>query len=293
MPCRGARPHPAPGGLWLDHTLGPAHAREGRAARHPAGRAREGHRRARGLHGRACRSRRGCRARCAMAADRPWWCWCSLHPIMGAVAAVCAPAPRAVVTLSAGPPRCGAWREQVDQARKGTATWWLAATLAGRARLPAGAADEWEQLDRAHIAAAYALGKRQRSCRTLARLVRLGGADRIDLGRRLAGHPPRAVAGRALRLRAPRRLADGVAWKRLVSSLPRRGPAMAAYRQLRALPRRCAQRSGCARAAALRPLRAAPQRQGTAWRLGSPAILLFIAAGAGRKLTPGSATSRG
>ncbi len=113
------------------------------------------------------------------ALDAPWLALAVvvlglLHPLMGAVAAACAALLLAVSLTRARP--LGRLAQKVAVARKGTATWWLAATLSPS--LPAGAAGEWEQLDRAHVAGGYALGKRHALLQDASGLLRAGCADR-------------------------------------------------------------------------------------------------------------------
>ena len=114
---------------------------------------------------------------------------------------------------------------------------------------------------------------------------------RIDRGRSLAGHPPRAVAGGALCLRAPRCLAAGVRWKASSDRSPS-WPGDDGLSAAARAPRRCAQRSGCARA---RPCAHCPRRASTSgdpWRSGSPPSC-FSSWRDWARPTRGSATSRG
>ena len=272
-------------GLWLDHTLGPAHARERRAARHPAGRDQEGRRRARPPLGCACRPGRRCRARCAMAADLSWRRSCSCIRSWGRWPLVCA------LLLVAGdiasrlaPLR--AWRSRRRRPGESTATGGWRRPWRRQARLPAGAADQWERLDRAHVAAAYALGKRRALLQDLARLVRAGAQIALDLGRRLAGHRHElslaalfaCVLLAALLLES----AGSASSDRCRVVAPGDGGLSAAARAAR----RCAQRSGCARAPALRSPPAPRLNVRGPLAVGLAAILLFIVAGLGRDLRP-------
>ena len=79
--------------------------------------------------------------------------------------------------------------QQKAEAGESAAIWWLAETVGpADARLPAGAADQWERLNRAHIAAAYALGRRGATPAGPGAPGAVRRADRIDRGRRLAGY---------------------------------------------------------------------------------------------------------
>ena len=202
----GARSYPAAGGPLAGSHARAAHARGRRAARHPCRRGRERHRRAGRLSGALAE-----RA-LVPALDAPWLALsvvalALLHPMMGAVAAACA-ALCSSVSLDAGPPARASGAE-VAEARKGTATWWLAATLSPS--LPAGAADEWAQLDRAHITGAYALGKRTPCCRTPQACC--GRARRSPWSRSARGSSlaHELTLSGAVRLRADQRAAAGAA----------------------------------------------------------------------------------
>src|SRR6185503_1072796 len=70
-----------------------------------------------------------------------------LHPIMGAVAAVCALL-LALATFKQAS-RVARLAQQKTRAGESTAIWWLAETVGpADARLPAAAADQWERLNR-------------------------------------------------------------------------------------------------------------------------------------------------
>jgi ABC-type protease/lipase transport system fused ATPase/permease subunit len=167
--CIGRRAsHPARAGLWLDHTLGRRMLEEGVRL---------------GASGRAEKDAdalavfSGALAERAVvpALEAPWLvlfvvALALMHPTMGAVAALCAALLVGVSLVQARP--FGRLTQQVAEARKGTATWWLAATLSPS--LPSGAADEWAQLDRAHITSAYALGQRSALLQDASGLLRAG-----------------------------------------------------------------------------------------------------------------------
>ena len=96
-----------------------------------------------------------------------------LHPIMAAVAAVFASFLVLATLRQTAPVR--RLSQHRANARENTATWWLAETLGpADARLEAGVAERWERLNRAHIAAAYALGRHTGNLTGLAHLIRAG-----------------------------------------------------------------------------------------------------------------------
>ena len=85
--------------------------------------------------------------------------------------------------------------------------WWLATPPAPPRPLPAGAAGQWERLNRARIAAAYALGRRGAILQDVAGLLRAAAqVALIAVGAWLVIDPG-ADAGGALRLRAHQRRA--------------------------------------------------------------------------------------
>ncbi len=207
-----------------------------------------------------------------------------LHPLMGAVAGLFA----LILVLAAltRARRLGRLGENARQTADATATWWLAATLTGP---PTGAAEEWERLNRAHIAGAYALGKRSGALQDLARLVRAAAQVAI------------IAAGAWLvivhELSLPALIACVLLnaallgpLERLIVRLPALRGAMSAYRRLAALPAEAAT-AGDAPATAQSPRR--PTRSAPAPRLnvrgplavGYAAVLLFIAAGMGAAYT--------
>ena len=125
-------------GLWLDHTLGQRLLEDGeRSGSPPAEIEKDADALAAFATALAERS-------LVPALDAPWLALSVvvlglLHPMMGAVAAACAALVILVSMAQARP--LGRIARQVAEARKGTATWWLAATLAPS--LPSGAAAEW------------------------------------------------------------------------------------------------------------------------------------------------------
>ena len=170
-------------GLWLDHTLGRRMLEDGERLGTPAAELEKD------MDALAAFTGALAERTLVPALDAPWLALAVvalglLHPLMGAVAAACAALLLAVSLVQARP--LGRLAQQVAEARKGTATWWLAATLSPS--LPAGAADEWEQLDRAHVSGGYALGKRLALVQDASGLLRTGCADRPGRGRRLARH---------------------------------------------------------------------------------------------------------
>ena len=147
------------------------------------------------------------------------------------------------------------------------------------ARLPAGAADQWEKLNRAHVAAAYALGKRSGLLQDLARLVRAGAqVALIAVGAWLIINHELSLAALLACVLLNILLLELL--ESLVRSLPVVGPAMAAYRQLRALP---ADARGDQAAREPGPALGAEPRLNVRGPLavGLAAILLFVVAGLG------------
>ena len=202
-----------------------------------------------------------------------------LHPMMGAVAASCAVLIFFMSLVQARP--LGRLAQQVARARKGNATWWLAATLSPS--LPIGAAREWEQLDRAHIAGAYRLGRRRAWLQDASALLRAGAQVALVaagawlvIGRELT---PAALLACILINAFLLALLE-----RLVGSLPLLHAALSAHRRLATLPDRASNQidrpqSQAAAAPADRTLPRLNVRGPLA--LGYVAILLFLAAGVG------------
>ena len=157
-----------------------------------------------------------------------------LHPIMAAVAAVFAALLLLATLRQAVPVRRLA--EQKAKAGENTATWWLAETLGpADARLEAGVADRWERLNRAHIAAAYALGSRTGNLTGLARLIRAGGqVALIGVGAWLVIDHELSLAALLACVLLNSLLLEPLMG--LAKSLPSVASAMSAYRQLGALP---------------------------------------------------------
>ncbi len=262
-------------GLWLDHTLGQCLLEDGeRSGSPPAEIEKDADALAAFATALAERS-------LVPALDAPWLALSVvvlglLHPMMGAVAAACAALVILVSMAQARP--LGRIARQVAEARKGTATWWLAATLAPS--LPSGAAAEWSQLDRAHVAGAYALGKRSALLQDASALLRAAAqVVFVALGAWLViGHEltlPVLVACVLINacLLAP--------LERLVRSLPAIQAAVAAHRRLAALPDREQSRHDASPpvAVAVPSGRAAPRlniRGPLAFGLG--AVLVFVSA---------------
>jgi hypothetical protein len=157
-----------------------------------------------------------------------------LHPIIGAVAAVFASLLLLAMLKQAAPIRRLA--EQKAKAGENTATWWLAETLGpADARLAAGVADGWERLNRAHIAAAYALGSRIENLSGLARLIRAGAqVALIGVGAWLVIDHQLSLAALLACVLLNILLLEPLTG--LAKSLPTVASAMSAYRQLGALP---------------------------------------------------------
>ena len=157
-------------GLWLDHTLGRRMLEEGERRGTPAAEIEKD------VDALAVFSGALAERAVVPALDAPWLvlfvvALALLHPMMGVVAALGALLHVVVSLVQARP--LGRLAQQVAEAKKGTATWWLAATLSPA--LLAGAAKEWAQLDRAHITNAYAFGKRSALLQDGSGLLRAGG----------------------------------------------------------------------------------------------------------------------
>ena len=213
-------------GLWLDHTLGRRLLEEGERRGAPPAEVEK--------DADALAVFSGALAERAVvpALDAPWLVLFVgalglLHPTMGAVAALCAALLVGVSLVQARP--FGHLAQQVAQARKGTATWWLAATLSPS--LPSGAADEWAQLDRAHITSAYALGQRSALLQDASGLLRAGAqVGLVAVGAWLViGHELTLAALFACVLVNALLLAS---LERLIGALPLLHGAMTAHRRL-------------------------------------------------------------
>ena len=269
-------------GLWLDHTLGRRMLEEGeRLSVPPAELEKDVD--ALSVFAGALAERT-----LVPALDAPWLglpvaALALLHPMMGAVAASCA-AILVVVSLAQARP-LGRLARQVAQARKGTATWWLAATLSPS--LPAGAAGEWEQLDRAHITNAYALGKRSGLLQDASSLLRAGAqVALVAVGAWLViAHELTPATLFACVLINASLLA---LLERLIGSLPTIHAALSAHRRLADLPHRVASKRDVSQpsATAASAHRTAPRLNVRGpLALGLVAILLFIAAASGAAFT--------
>lgn len=269
-------------GLWLDHTLG-AHMLENGARLGTPPAALKKHADALALVSGALADRA-----VVAAFDVAWLpiflaALVLLNPVMAAVAA--ASAVLLVLATLVEAPRVARLARQKAQAGQGAATWWLAATPAtADAGLPPGAAEQWERLNRPHIAATYALGRRSAILHDLARLVRAGAqVALIAVGAWLViGHALTPAALIACVLLSAALLEP---LERLVAALPVVRGAMSAYRQLGALPADAETGLGVwepdvVPAAAARRL---DVRGPLA--LGLTAMLLFVAAGLGAAYT--------
>ena len=248
-------------GLWLEHTLGQHMLANGSRLGTPPAEIKK--------NADALALLSGALAdRAVIAAlDAPWLpivlaALVLLHPIMGAVAAVCALL--LVLATFKQASRVGRLAQQKAQAGENTAIWWLAETLGpADARLPAGAADQWERLNRAHVAAAYALGKRSGLLQDLARLVRAGGqVALIAVGAWLVINHELSLAALLACVLLNALLLEPL--ESLVRSLPVVGGGNGGLSAAGRAACRCAQRSGCPRAWPCSGGRTAPQRQGAA-----------------------------
>jgi hypothetical protein len=262
-------------GLWLEHTLGQHMLANGARLGTPPAQIKK--------NADALALLSGALADRAVisALDAPWLpivlaALVLLHPIMGAVAAACALL--LVLATFKQASRVARLAQQKTRAGESTAIWWLAETVGpADARLPAGAADQWERLNRVHVAAAYTLGRRHGLLQDLARLARSGGQIAlISVGAWLVIRHELSLAALFACVLLAALLMESL--EGLVRSLPVLGPAMAAYRQLRALPAearndRAARAPGPASAAAPRLNVRGPLA------LGLASILLFVVAG--------------
>ena len=221
------------GGLWLDHTLGHHMLANGaRLGTAPAQLKKNAD---------ALALLSGALADRAIVAalEAPWVsavlvAMALLHPVMAAVAAVFASLLLLATLRQAAPTRRLA--EQKAQAGENSATWWLAETLGpADARLEAGVADRWERLNRAHIAAAYALGRRTGNLSGLVRLIRAGAqVALIGVGAWLVIDHQLSLAALLACVLLNILLLQPLTG--LAKSLPSVASAMSAYRQLGALP---------------------------------------------------------
>ena len=100
----------------------------------------------------------------------------ALHPLIGLVAVVCA----ILLGMAAIVQSMTTQRLQIEsaQANERADHWWgiIAdnAQLAGALGLSKGASQQWEQLNRAHVAGAYSQGKRTSFVKAVARSIRIG-----------------------------------------------------------------------------------------------------------------------
>ena len=263
-------------GLWLDHTLGQHMLADGARLGTPPAELKK--------RGEALALLSGALAdRAIVAALEAPWALAALagimllHPIMGAVAGLFASLLALVMLKQAAQVRRLA--QHKTQAGESTATWWLAETLAPAAPLPAAAAGQWERLNRAHIAAAYALGKRCGNLEDLARVVRAGAQIAlVAVGAWLVINHELSLAALLACVLLNTLLLEPLAG--LVRSLPVAAPAISAYRQLCALPADAHEGRAAREASpALAPTSRLNVRGPLA--LGLAAILLLVVAGLG------------
>ena len=266
-------------GLWLDHTLGRRMLEEGERRGTPPVELEKD------VDALAVFSGALAERAVVPALDAPWLVLFVgalglLHPTMGAVAALCAALLVGVSLVQARP--FGHLAQQVAQARKGTATWWLAATLSPS--LPSGAADEWAQLDRAHITSAYALGQRSALLQDASGLLRAGAqVGLVAVGAWLViGHELTLAALFACVLVNALLLAS---LERLIGALPLLHGAMTAHRRLADLSDRTASNPQPSASAAPAHRKVPRLNVRGPLTLGLIAILLFIAAGLGAAFT--------
>jgi biotin carboxyl carrier protein len=264
-------------GLWLDHTLGRRLLEDGEKRGTPPAELETD------MDALATFSAALAERTLVPALDAPWLMLSVvalglLHPVMGVMAASCG-ALLLVVSLAQVRP-LGRMARQVAEARQATATWWLAATLSPS--LPAGAAGEWEQLDRAHIAGAYALGKRSALLQDASGLLRAGAqVGLVAVGAWL-------VIGQELTLAALIAcvLINAILLallERLIGALSLSYTAITAHRHLANLTKREMPQSTAASTPASNPVPCLNVRGPLA--LGLVAILLFIAAVSGAAFT--------
>ncbi len=217
-------------GLWLDHTLGRHILENGtRLGTPPAEIAANVAALARYTSALSDRS-------IVAMLDAPWLplllaAMALLHPIMGAVAGVSALL-LVLATLAQARP-VGRFAQQAAEASERSARWWSASTANGD--LQPEAADQWERLNRTHIANAYALGKRSAILQDLARLVRVGAqVALIAVGAWLVLTNALTPAALFACILVNAALLEPL--ERLVAALPVVRAAAAAHRRLRALP---------------------------------------------------------
>jgi ABC-type multidrug transport system fused ATPase/permease subunit len=221
-------------GLWLDHTLGRHMLENGARLGTPPAEMEK----AAGALARLT----GALGERSIAAlfDAPWVplllvALVLLHPMLGAVAA--ASAVLLVMAMLLQGRRVRALGQQQAEAKARIAAWWSASLprSADHQRLNPGAPDQWERLNRAHIAAAYALGRRGVLLQDLARAASIGSLiATMAAGAWLTmAHELTAAAMFASVLITAALLAP---LERLAAALPAVHSALAAYRQLRALP---------------------------------------------------------
>lgn len=267
-------------GLWLDHTLGRHILDNGmRLGTPPA----EIARRAAALG----RLTRALSDRTIVAAlDAPWLplllaALVLLNPIMGAAAAGCAAILVLITSMQAG--KAGRLAGREAEAADRTSHWWAAtASLPPDKPLPAQAPDQWERLNRARVAAAYALAGHGTTLADLAGLVRIAAlVALIAVGAWLVTR--QALTPAALFASFLIAIALLEPLQRLAASLPAMRSALAAYRELRALPADAEVQGAVASDAAASAAAPEPPRLNVRGPLaaGLAAALLFAAAAVG------------
>lgn len=270
-------------GLWLDHTLG-AHmlANGARLGTPPAELERDAEALALLSRGLAERS-------VAAALDAAWLpiflaALALINPVMAVVAAI--GAGLLVLAMLVAAPRLGRLAQQKASAGRGTAAWWLAAgAQSADVGLPPGAAEQWERLNRPHIAAAYALGRRRARLDDLARVVRAGAqVALIAVGAWLVVGHALTPAGLIACVLLSAALLEPL--ERLVAALPAVSAAISAYRQLDALPADAPTREDAYEPRSDPAATAAPRLEVRGpLAVGFAALLLLIAAGLGAAST--------
>lgn len=221
-------------GLWLEHTLGREMLEAGVRLGSPP---EELEKRTRALGAVA----EALSERTVVAAlEAPWLALslgalALLHPLMAAAAAV--PVAILLVLALRKTASLGRLAEQRGETRDVIRTWWLAAALAPR--LGAGAIEEWDVVNGARIARAYALGRRSALFQDLARLIRAcAQVTFIVAGAWLMITRQLTVAALLAGVLINAGMLEVVG--RLVASMPVIGAATSAYRRLRGIGGRVA-----------------------------------------------------
>jgi|GEM_PF-5318055 len=269
-------------GLWLDHTLG-AHLlhRASRAGAEPEELSRSAD--ALGRLAQALTQRM-----LLPAMDAVWLpvflaALALLHPALAAVTGAFAALLLLAALLQAR--TAGRLSRQAGLATRETASWWASA-VGGRVPGPSTAAiEQWERLDRARIAAVYALERRRGGLRDLARLAAVGAQiAMIGAGAWLVMREELSLSGFVAAM-----LMGAIALRPLaglLATLPAMRDAMAAYRLLSAREPVRGPEAGADPASAAVGRPAAPPRLNLRAPLaaGVATVLLLAAAAAGAAL---------